>query len=591
MVGESGCGKTAVALALVGLLPRNGRIAGGEDLARGQEPRQRRAGCAARGSRLPDRDGLPGFDDLARPPHADRQADRGGDDPAPRRVGPRRRARAWWTCSKRSAYPIVTRLRQYPHQLKRWGLRQRVAIAVALAAEIGRVDRRRADDRARRHDSGADPRSARARASAAWHGAAADHPRPRRRRERHRPRGRDVRRARRRVGIDRPDLRRPRHPYTLGLLESMPRVDSPLARRLPTIPGAPPSGYIEAPGCAFAPRCTFSIDACRAQATAPGTAARQCRDPRRRVFRRRPRRMSTTHGDHPLVAVDDLSVRFPVAARTWRWRPQMLTAVDGVSAEISRGESFALVGESGSGKTTLGRTLLGLYRPSRGYRALRRRRGVAPARRRTQALPLPHADDLPGPLRAAESPHEGRRDHRRAPARPRLPSGGAARRRRRDAGARRAAVRWSRTAFRMRSPEVSGSGSGSPARSPSDLSSSSLTSPSAPSTSRSGAGAEPAGRPARATGAHHRVHRAQPRRGEHIASRVAVMYLGQLVEVATRDEIFASPAHPYTRALLRAVPPPDPAPGGTDRPSRLRVTSRVRCPLHPAAGFTHAAPR
>jgi ABC-type glutathione transport system ATPase component len=76
--------------------------------------------------------------------------------------------------------------------------------------------------------------------------------------------------------------------------------------------------------------------------------------------------MSTAEGDPPLVAVEDLSVSFEVAAQTWRWRPQMLTAVDGVSVEIQRGESFALVGESGSGKTTIGRTILGLYRPSRG---------------------------------------------------------------------------------------------------------------------------------------------------------------------------------------------------------------------------------
>jgi oligopeptide/dipeptide ABC transporter ATP-binding protein len=54
----------------------------------------------------------------------------------------------------------------------------------------------------------------------------------------------------------------PRHPYTLGLLRSMPRVDSPVERELTTIPGTPPSGYQEPLGCPFRPRCAWRLDAC-----------------------------------------------------------------------------------------------------------------------------------------------------------------------------------------------------------------------------------------------------------------------------------------------------------------------------------------
>ena len=45
----------------------------------------------------------------------------------------------------------------------------------------------------------------------------------------------------------------PRHPYTLGLLDSVPRVDAPIERRLRAIPGSPPTGYQAAAGCPFAP--------------------------------------------------------------------------------------------------------------------------------------------------------------------------------------------------------------------------------------------------------------------------------------------------------------------------------------------------
>jgi ABC-type oligopeptide transport system ATPase subunit len=45
---------------------------------------------------------------------------------------------------------------------------------------------------------------------------------------------------------------------------------------------------------------------------------------------------------------------------------------------------------------------------------------------------------------------------------------------------------------------------------------------------------------------------------EHVCSRVAVMYLGRIVEMGKTEAIFAAPAHPYTRALLSAIPVPDP---------------------------------
>ena len=87
---------------------------------------------------------------------------------------------------------------------------------------------------------------------------------------------------------------------------------------------------------------------------------------------------------------------------------------------------------------------------------------------------------------------------------------------------------------------------------------------------------------------------------KHVATRVAVMYLGRLVETASKDALFSQPLHPYTRALLAAIPRPDPAqrlgrqvPGG-DVPSPLNPPSgchfHTRCPFAAERCRTEAPP-
>jgi peptide/nickel transport system ATP-binding protein len=163
----------------------------------------------------------------------------------------------------------------------------------------------------------------------------------------------------------------PLHPYTRGLLDSVPRLGQHKDRELLSgIQGQIPPLSDRPTGCIFAPRCPVALDVCHAErppldSPTPERTVRCHRwpeilsgeiDPSQPA----PDAASTAERRNgALLQIEDLRVYFG-KERRMGGPPNVVKAVDGVDLELGRGQTLGLVGESGSGKTTLARAVVGL---------------------------------------------------------------------------------------------------------------------------------------------------------------------------------------------------------------------------------------
>jgi peptide/nickel transport system ATP-binding protein len=284
----------------------------------------------------------------------------------------------------------------------------------------------------------------------------------------------------------------------------------------------------------------------------------------------------------PLLQVNDLKKHFTVRSGVLGIRTATVRAVDGVSFSIAKGETLALVGESGCGKSTVGRCILRLLHATEGRVALDGRRidslsaaSLRPHRRRVQVVFQDPFSSLNPRLKVRDILAEPMRNFGLAKSRADL-----------RARVERLAemVQLPKDALNRWPHEFSGG-----QRQRIGIARALATEPDLVVCDEAVSALDVSVKAQIVN----LLQDLQRELGlallfishdlaivEHLTHRVAVMYLGKIVELGPKRQIFAAPRHPYTQALLSAVPVPDP---GAAR-QRIILKGDVPSPINPPQG-------